>query len=118
MSLDISNNNNINEPGIDPEFLELMREKEAADKLWFKETQKITNKELEEFEKLALQIVDETEHTYDAMMKILQKGLNLREAIIIGMIIGRKEGYLQAESDMEEEIKDKLYQAFRGNRNQ
>jgi hypothetical protein len=51
MSLDISNNNNINEPGIDPEFLELMREKEAADKLWFKETQKITNKELEEFEK-------------------------------------------------------------------
>ena len=29
------------------------------------------------------------------------------------MIIGRKEGYLQAESDMEEEIKDKLYQAFR-----
>tara|TARA_Y100000991_G_C21967277_1_gene347523 strand:+ start:1067 stop:1372 length:306 start_codon:yes stop_codon:yes gene_type:complete len=74
--------------------------------------------ELEEFEKLALQIVDETEHTYDAMMKILQKGLNLREAIIIGMIIGRKEGYLQAESDMEDEIKDKLYQAFRGNRNQ
>ena len=56
--------------------------------------------------------------TYDAMMKILQKGLNLREAIIIGIIIGRKEGYLQAESDMEEEIKDKLYQAFRGNRNQ
>ena len=51
-------------------------------------------------------------------MKILQKGLNLREAIIIGIIIGRKEGYLQAESDMEEEIKDKLYQAFRGNRNQ
>tara|TARA_Y100000591_G_scaffold155019_1_gene133392 strand:- start:24 stop:227 length:204 start_codon:yes stop_codon:yes gene_type:complete len=50
-SLDISNNNNINEPGIDPEFLELMREKEAADKLWFKETQKIANKELEEFEK-------------------------------------------------------------------
>ncbi len=51
MSLDISNNNNIDETGIDPEFLELMREKEAADKLWFKETQKITNKELDDFER-------------------------------------------------------------------
>ena len=74
--------------------------------------------ELLEFEKLALQIANETEHTYDAMMKILQKGHNLREAIFIAMIIGRKEGYIQAEADMEEEIKDKLYQAFRGNRNQ
>lgn len=74
--------------------------------------------ELVEFEKLALQIANETEHTYDAMMKILQKGHNLREAIFIAMIIGRKEGYTQAEADMEEEIKDKLYQAFRGNRNQ
>jgi hypothetical protein len=74
--------------------------------------------ELVEFEKHALQIAHETEYTYDAMMKILQKGHNLREAIFIAMIIGRKEGYLQAEADMEEEIKDKLYQAFRGNRNQ
>ena len=74
--------------------------------------------ELVEFEKLALQIANETEYTYDAMMKILQKGHNLREAIFIAMIIGRKEGYIQAEADMEEEIKDKLYQAFRGNRNQ
>ena len=73
--------------------------------------------ELVEFEKLSLQIADETEYTYDAMMKILQKGHNLREAIFIAMIIGRKEGYLQAEADMEEEIKEKLYQAFRGNRN-
>ena len=57
MSLDISNNNNINEPGIDPEFLELMREKEAADKLWFKETQKITNKELEE-SRIKIQLIN------------------------------------------------------------
>ena len=74
--------------------------------------------ELVEFEKLALQIANETEHTYDAMMKILQKGHNLREAIFIAMIIGRKEGYIQAEADMEEEIKNKLYQAFKGNKNQ
>ena len=74
--------------------------------------------ELEDFEKLANQVSDETETTQDAMMKILQKGHNLREAIFIAMIIGRKEGYIQAEAYMEEEIKDKLYQAFRGNRNQ
>ena len=74
--------------------------------------------ELVEFEKHALQITDETQNTYDYMMKILQKGHNLREAIFIAMIIGRKEGYTQAEADMEEEIKDKLYQAFKGNRNQ
>jgi hypothetical protein len=74
--------------------------------------------ELLEFETLANQIAEETETTYDAMMKILQKGHNLREAIFIAMIIGRSEGYIQAEADMEEEIKDKLYQAFRGNRNQ
>ena len=46
--------------------------------------------ELVEFEKLALQIADETEYTYDAMMKILQKGHNLREAIFIAMIICEK----------------------------
>ena len=74
--------------------------------------------ELVEFEKHALQIANETHNTYDYMMKILQKGHNLREAIFIAMIIGRKEGYTQAEADMEEEIKDKLYQAFKGNRNQ
>jgi hypothetical protein len=74
--------------------------------------------ELEQFEALAFQIAEETETTYDAMMKILQKGHNLREAIYIAMIIGRIEGYVQAEMDMEEDIKEKLYQAFRGNRNE
>ena len=57
--------------------------------------------ELVEFEKHALQIANETHNTYDYMMKILQKGHNLREAIFIAMIIGRKEGYTQAEADME-----------------
>ena len=63
----------------------------------------MTNKIIK-FEKLALQISDETEYTYD-IVKILQKGHNLKEAIFIAMIIGEKEGFLQAESDMEEEIK-------------
>jgi len=49
-------------------------------------------------------------------MKLLQKGHNVRETALIAMFIGRNDGYLQAESDMEDEIKDKLYKAFRGNR--
>lgn len=51
-SLDISNNNNLHGTAApDPYFQELLKEKEAADELYFKETQKITNKELEDFEK-------------------------------------------------------------------
>ncbi len=72
--------------------------------------------ELFNFEKLADEISEETDSTYDAVMKLLQKGHNVREVALIAMFIGRTEGYLQAESDMEEEIKDKLYKAFRGNR--
>ena len=44
-SLDISNNNNLHGTAApDPYFQELLKEKEAADELYFKETQKITNK--------------------------------------------------------------------------
>lgn len=75
-------------------------------------------KELEQFEAQAFQIAKETENTYGAIMKVLQKGYNLREAIFISIIIGRIEGYVQAEADMEEDIKEKLYQAFKGNSNQ
>ena len=70
--------------------------------------------ELFDFEKLAYEISEETDSTYDAVMKLLQKGHNVREAALIALFIGRTKGYLQAESDMEEEIKDKLYKAFRG----
>jgi len=72
--------------------------------------------ELFNFEKLACEISQETDSTYDAVMKLLQKGHNVRETALIAMFIGRNDGYLQAESDMEDEIKDKLYKAFRGNR--
>ena len=72
--------------------------------------------ELFDFEKLAYEISEESDSTYDAVMKLLQKGHNVREATLIALFIGRTKGYLQAESDMEEEIKDKLYKAFRGNR--
>jgi len=74
--------------------------------------------ELFEFEKIANEIVEESDSTYDAIMKILQRGHNVRETSLIALLIGRTDGYLQAEADMEDEIKDKLYQAFRGQRGQ
>ena len=49
-------------------------------------------------------------------MNILQKGHNVREASLIAMLIGRLEGYQQAEADMEEDIKEQLFQAFKRNR--
>lgn len=72
--------------------------------------------EFYEFEKLASEISETSENMYDALMSILQKGHNVREASLIAMLIGRLEGYIQAEADMEEDIKEQLFQAFKRNR--
>ncbi len=72
--------------------------------------------EFQEFEKLAHDIAETSETMYEALMSILQKGHNVREASLIAMFIGRLEGYLQAEADMEEDIKEQLFQAFKRNR--
>ena len=72
--------------------------------------------ELLEFEKLAHDIAETSDTMYDALMSILQKGHNVREASLIALLIGRLEGYLQAETDMEEDIKEQLFQAFKRNR--
>ena len=50
---------------------------------------------------------------YDTLMKILQQGHNIREATLAGMIIGEKFGYEKAKIELEDEIKDKLYRAFK-----
>ena len=50
---------------------------------------------------------------YDILLKILQQGYNIREATLTAMILGEKIGYKKAEIEMEEEIKDKLYRAFK-----
>ena len=69
-----------------------------------------------EFEKIAHEIAETSENTFEALMNILQKGHNVREASLIAMLIGRLEGYQQAEADMEEDIKEQLFQAFKRNR--
>lgn len=72
--------------------------------------------ELLEFEKIAHEIAESSESTFEALMNILQKGHNVREASLIALLIGRLEGYQQASSDMEEDIKEQLFQAFKRNR--
>ena len=37
-------------------------------------------------------------------MKILQKGYNIREAVLIGILLGEKIGYENAKKEMEQEI--------------
>ena len=52
-------------------------------------------------------------NTYDMLLKILQQGHNIREATLAGMIVGEKFGYEKAKTELEDEIKDKLYRAFK-----
>ena len=50
------------------------------------------------------------------MLKILQQGHNVREATLAGIILGQKIGYEKAKIELEDEIKDKLYRAFKNSR--
>lgn len=52
---------------------------------------------------------------YDILLKILQEGHNIREATLLGILLGEKLGYESAKNEIEEEIKDKLYRAFKNN---
>ena len=58
-------------------------------------------------------ILQENDNIYDSLLKILQQGFNIREATLSGIILGQKLGYSTAKIEMEEEIKDKLYKAFK-----
>ena len=52
---------------------------------------------------------------YDILLKILQEGHNIREATLLGILLGEKLGYQAAKNELEEEIKEKLYRAFKNN---
>ena len=58
-------------------------------------------------------IIDETNSLYDSLLKVLQQGYNIREATLAGIILGQKIGYENAKIEMEDEIKEKLYRAFK-----
>ena len=53
---------------------------------------------------------------YDTLMKILQQGHNIREATLAGILLGQKMGYQNAKTELEDEIKDKLYRAFKNSK--
>lgn len=58
-------------------------------------------------------IIHEDDSLYDVLLKILQQGFNIREATLSAIILGERLGYKKAEIEMEDEIKDKLYRAFK-----
>tara|TARA_B100000029_G_C17399043_1_gene896338 strand:+ start:552 stop:836 length:285 start_codon:yes stop_codon:yes gene_type:complete len=72
-----------------------------------------TEKELDVLTDKANNIFQEDNNIYDVSLKILQQGFNIREATLAGIILGQKLGYNTAKIEMEEEIKDKLYNAFK-----
>ena len=57
-------------------------------------------------------IVESSESTYEILLKILQQGNNVREATLIGMLCGKHLGYNEAKDQIEDDIKQKLFDAF------
>ncbi len=74
-----------------------------------------SQKELELLTENAMKLMQEEYSFYDIFLKILQQGYNIREATLSAMILGEELGYKKAELEIEEEIKDKLYRAFKNN---
>ena len=72
-----------------------------------------TEKELDILIQKLNTILEKDTSTYDVLLKILQQGFNIREAVLSGMILGEELGYKKAKIEMEEEIKEKLYRAFK-----
>ena len=72
-----------------------------------------TENELDLLTEKSIKTLQENSSIYDVLLKILQQGFNVREATLSGIILGQKLGYNTAKIEMEEEIKDKLYNAFK-----
>lgn len=74
-----------------------------------------TNLELINLSNQARSIFDENKSIYHVLLKILQQGYNIREATLVGLICGQLLGYNQAEEKIENEIKERLFKAFKNN---
>ena len=72
-------------------------------------------KELTRLSDKAKIVFEESDSFYDALLKILQQGNNIREATFVGMLFGKLIGCNQAEKRIENEIKEKLFNAFKNN---
>jgi hypothetical protein len=69
--------------------------------------------ELDLLEKRASELIEDESSFCDVFLKILQQGYNIREATLSAILLGEKLGYRKAEIEMEEEIKEKLFRAFK-----
>ena len=72
-----------------------------------------SEKDLDILYKKTSEVFDDNSTIYDILLKILQQGHNVREATLAGIILGQKIGYEKAKLELEDEIKDKLYRAFK-----
>lgn len=72
-----------------------------------------SEKDLDILYKKTNEVFDDNSTIYDILLKILQQGHNVREAALAGIILGQKIGYEKARIELEDEIKDKLYRAFK-----
>tara|TARA_Y100001968_G_scaffold332691_1_gene391840 strand:+ start:2449 stop:2751 length:303 start_codon:yes stop_codon:yes gene_type:complete len=68
--------------------------------------------ELETIIKNADKISSEDLSIYEIILKILQQGNNVREATLIGFLCGQNLGFEKAKEQIEEDIKQKLFDAF------
>ena len=72
--------------------------------------------ELTKFFENSISVFKQTDTTYDALLKILQQGNNVREATLAGLLCGKLIGFSEAKTKIELDIKDKLFKAFKNNR--
>jgi hypothetical protein len=63
----------------------------------------------------SIKIVEKTDNVYDATMGLLQSGYNVREATLIGIMVGHIIGFKTAEKALEDDFKDMLYNSFKNN---
>jgi hypothetical protein len=63
-----------------------------------------------------LKIIENESSYYDILLKILQQGYNIREATLSAILLGEKIGYKKAEIEMEDEIKERLFRAFKNSK--
>lgn len=71
-----------------------------------------TPSEIDNVKSNADKIFAENDSIYDIVLNILQQGNNVREATLIGILCGQHFGFNQAKEQIEQDIKQKLFDAF------
>lgn len=75
-----------------------------------------TSSDLDNLIQSSYAVFKNSDNIYDAVMKILQQGHNVREATLISLLCGKYFGFDRAQEKIEEDIKQKLFDAFNNKR--